>query len=539
MSTCRNMCQNTRQNMCQNTRQKMCQNTRQKMCLKIRLNVNQNTCQNVSRNTRRNGNPFQGSGQFLRLRLHLMKIAFSSLLALGLSGILTAAPNTDAEPFEARSEFHAGEAVPDLVPKAYRNYPRVALDGQKLSAAGLRLLKGTHVTIVTDLPDSDSIARLPDAVDEAYPQLCTFFGVKPDASWRLTVFLMKNNLPFMQADCIPEVLPPFQNGFSFNYDCWAYEQPSEYYREHLILHEMVHSFSTTTLGNAGPSWFAEGLAELLGMHDMSASPILLGWMPANKASVPYCGRIREIHDAIARGEARTFEQALHPSQADYGTNAMYYWSWAFAWFLENNPDTHAAFRDMIPLLEKEMTPEAFTETFVKSLGEKRPEIEKQWLMFIASLEYGFSLPPALFDAAPGTPLKEKTVQKIRADRGWQNTGIHVQKGERIRIRAKGRFELFQPDGEMFPCEPNGITIRYVSGAPLGALQAVILTDAEELTPEIMNDRREGTFYTPLTVGASRTFTVPFDGTLLLRANDLTTNLEKNKGEFLVEISERK
>lgn len=465
-----------------------------------------------------------------------VKMTVLLLLPLALASLFGTVSAQDAQPFGKRSEFQSGEAVPDLVPKEYRNYPRVSLDAQKLKTAGLRVLKGTHVTIVTDLPTSNSVERLPAAVDEAYPQVCRFFDVKPDESWCVTVFLMKSNLPFIQADCLPEILPAFQNGFSFNYDCWVYEQPSEYYREHLVIHEMIHSFSTTTLGNAGPNWFAEGLAELLGMHRQNESPIQLGWMPTDKKEVPFCGRIREIHDAAARGEARSFEEALHPSQADYGSNAIYYWSWALAWFLENNPDTHDAFHAMIPLLEKEMTYDEFTETFLKSLGDKRSKIEKQWLMFVADLEYGYVLGPSLFETSTGKALEEKTVQKIHADRNWQNTGIHVRKGDKIRIRSKGRFELYQSENETFESEPNGITIRYVSDAPLGVLQAVILTDTEEITSEIMNDRQTGTFYAPILAGTRCVITVPFDGTLLLRLNDLSTNREKNRGEALVELT---
>lgn len=436
------------------------------------------------------------------------------------------------------------DTIPDRVPEEFRNSPRIRVEKQAAKAAGMKLLEGKHVLLVTDLELTEAVRNLPRAVDEAYPQMCAFFGVEEDPEWKLTVFLMKDREKFQKAGFIPEILPPFKNGFSFNFDCWVCEQPSDYYRQHLVLHEMVHSFSSTCLGNAGPDWFAEGMAEFLGMHDFSASPIQLGFMPPNRSAVPYCGRIREIRDAARRGEVWTLKEAVTPDSEDFATNAIYYWSWGLAWFLENHPKARTAFHALIPHLHQAQTEQEFTRRFLDSLGEDRLEIEKNWLMFTASVDYDFRLRPMLFDAETGVSLQEKSakervVQKLRADHGWQNTGIRVEKGDRIRIRAQGRFEIARPDGSFWPCEPNGVTVEYLNGQPLGILQAVILTDAEELTPEIMNDRQEGTFHAPFAVGMNRTLTVPFDGTILLRTNIPPAAIEESRGNFFVEISARK
>lgn len=449
---------------------------------------------------------------------------------------------TSSKPVLRRDMSQLTEGSPDRIPEKYRSFPRIKVDPAAARAVGLNLYEGKHVLLVTDLELTDSVKNLTRAVDEAYPQLCGFFGVEEDPEWKLTVFLMESNLPFVEADFLPEILPPFDHGFSFNYDCWVYEQPSEYYRQHLVIHEMVHSFSSTVLGSAGPDWFAEGMAELLGMHDFSASPIQLGFMPPNRESVPYCGRIREIHDAIQRGEVRTLERAARHTKEDFQTNAVYYWGWALGRFLEHNPETREALHGLFPLLKTRISEEEFTEAFWKSLEGKRSAVEKHWLMFAASIDYGFDLEPMLFDADRGVSLKEnggkKVLPKIQVNHGWQNSGIHVQKGDRIRIRAKGRFEICRSGEEFWPCEPNGVTIEYLNGMPLGILQAVILTDEETLSEETMNDRQEGTFFKPIAVGLSKTFTVPFDGTILLRANLPTCGMEENRGEFAVEISER-
>ena len=66
---------------------------------------------------------------------------------------------------------------------------------------------------------------------------------------------------------------------------------------------------------------------------------------------------------------------------------------------------------------------------------------------------------------------------------------------------------------------------------------MILTDAEKMTPGLMNDRQPGTFYTPIAIGTNRTFTVPFDGTILLRLNVEPKKIPKCQGEMAVEIKE--
>ncbi|MDO4570822.1 MAG: hypothetical protein Q4D38_10585, partial [Planctomycetia bacterium] len=450
--------------------------------------------------------------------------------------IMTMSPE-DA-PFKKRETSGIMEGTPDTVPRAFRQYPRLKIDESANEKHNLHTLRGKRILLVTDMPLTPAVRALPKAADEAFEQLCDYFDARPDDDWYLTMYLMKDNIPFMQAGYLPEILPPFKNGFSFNYDAWLYDQPSDYYRQHLLIHEMVHSFCNTVLGSVGPAWYAEGMAELLGMHDFQASPVELRFMPPTREAVPHCGRIKEIHDAIERGEARTFHQTFVNTNEDFRTNAVYYWSWAMANFLDRHPDTQAEFRALPQLLKESVAESQFTPQFLENLGEKVPQLEKQWLMYVSTFDYGYNLAPMLFDTTRGEPIRagEKKLASVEATRGWQNTLIHVKKGDRLRIRAKGRFELYQPEGVYYPCEANGITIRYHDGAPLGILSATILTDADSVSPEIMNDHQDGTFFAPFRIGLDRTIVVPFDGTLLLRINDSSASLERNRGKLTVEIS---
>ena len=62
----------------------------------------------------------------------------------------------------------------------------------------------------------------------------------------------------------------FLHGLSTGSDLWLYDQPSAYYRRHLLLHEGTHAFMGKFLGGCGPGWYMEGTAELFGTHRMGA-----------------------------------------------------------------------------------------------------------------------------------------------------------------------------------------------------------------------------------------------------------------------------
>ena len=47
---------------------------------------------------------------------------------------------------------------------------------------------------------------------------------------------------------------------------WLFDQPTDYYVRHLLLHEGTHVFMVSFLGGCGPGWYMEGTAELLGTH---------------------------------------------------------------------------------------------------------------------------------------------------------------------------------------------------------------------------------------------------------------------------------
>jgi len=152
--------------------------------------------------------------------------------------------------------------------------PPMRIDDQRVKAAGIRVIKGNYVTLYTDLPISELIDGLPVVFDAAVPRWCEYFGVKVETAkpWRLSGFVMRDMERFEEAGLIPDDLPKFPAGLNRGHEFWIFVQPDEYYTRHLVLHEGTHAFMQWFCGGLGAAWYAEGMAELLGLHQWEDCP---------------------------------------------------------------------------------------------------------------------------------------------------------------------------------------------------------------------------------------------------------------------------
>ena len=127
------------------------------------------------------------------------------------------------------------------------------IDQQRIATAGIRKIVGKHVTLFTDLPAGE-VDELPKVFDAAVPLWCEYFGIKLGdvAAWKTAGFVMRDKERFVGTGLYLDSLPPFPNGYSTGAQLWIYDQPSAYYRRHLLLHEGTHLFMYRWLGGAGP-----------------------------------------------------------------------------------------------------------------------------------------------------------------------------------------------------------------------------------------------------------------------------------------------
>jgi hypothetical protein len=372
------------------------------------------------------------------------------------------------------------------------------------------------------------VDRLPAAFDQAVPQWCRYFGIPAGRadSWHLTGYLIKDKQRFRVAGLLPDDLPSFVHGYQRGNELWVYDQPSDYYRLHLVLHEGTHGFAHRFLGGVGPTWYAEGVAELLATHRWHDGQLTLRHFPASKEEVPYWGRIKIVQDEVAAHRGLTIRQITRPDMWVHRSNQTYAWCWAVASLLDNHPRYQQRFRQ---LARHVRAPDReFARFFDQQWQDQRRELEEEWQLFAVNMEYGYDLPRSAVQYAPGRRLPPEGAEvRVAADRGWQSTGIRLPANQSYQITASGRYQIAQ-EPEAWWCEPGGVTIRYWQGQPMGILLGQIRPDqvTAGLTP----------LARPLAVGLARTIRPGQSGTLYLRINDSPAELSDNAGIVVVRVA---
>lgn len=400
------------------------------------------------------------------------------------------------------------------------------------AAGGLRKLSGTHLVLYTDVPSSPDVDQLPAAFDAAVPQWGKYFGVEPKrlAAWRVTGSLMRSAERFRAAGLLPDEIPKFRNGYSQGTRLWLYDQTNDsapttpYYRRHLLLHEGVHSLMNTQLGALGPPWYAEGTAEMLATHSGSGGAVTTGFLPRRSQDVPGWGRIEMVRQAVAAGRSKSLRDVLGFDTRAHRENEPYGWCWTIAALLDGHPRYRDRFRKLKASVGELDFDARFEALFARDLGP----LAEEWEVLVGQLEYGYDFARMAIDFVDGRPLKSEPHNvSVKADRGWQSSGVAVQAGRSYRLRATGRFQVAQSSGPWIS-EAGGVTIRYYQGRPLGQLLAAVRpSDAA---------RRVGALARPSEVGLSAVLQPEHTGTLYLRINDSPAELAENAGELTVTVT---
>lgn len=411
---------------------------------------------------------------------------------------------------------------------AFASSPDV--EPRQLESVGIRTLTGRHLVLHTDVPSDPEVDRLPALFAEAVPQWADYFGVDQakTATWRARAYLIADRRRFDALGLMPVGNDQFVNGISLGDELWLYEQPSAYYRRHLLLHEGTHAFMSRFLGGCGPGWYMEGTAELLATHrldDKQTPTLTLRTVPRDRSEVPMLGRIKLVREAVAERRALDFPAVLQIDNRQQLGNEAYAWCWSAAVFLDSHPRYQQRFRQ----LKAHVRNTEFNDIVRRMYAADWADLLAEWQAFVATLDYGYDFQRMAIEFRAGQPVEGRTHRTtIVADRGWQSSGAWLEAGKTYRISANGRYKIAEEadDGKVrpWPCEPGGVTIEYHEGRPLGMLLGAI--DA----------RRPGaTLADSFGIGLGTSVTPTASGTLYLRVNDWPARLDDNRGTLNIVI----
>jgi len=262
-------------------------------------------------------------------------------------------------------------------------------------------------------------------------------------------------------------------------------------------HEAVHAYCYTAFGTCGPQWYAEGMAEMGAM-----------WIEGEtRVTAP-----RYRTEFLRRSERKSIKDITQGQTGKIGSWRTYSWRWALCHLLANNKNYAQRFRPLgMALLTRKR------DSFGNTYGKYLKEMEFEYNFFLDRIQPGFDVAACSWDwNTRFRKLKPGKVNKsiVRANLGFQATGVEVVAGETYKIATDGKWRV-EKDGAQLTATGDKTSKR-------GVLEAVTLSKYQLSKP----------FEPP----ASGTFTAKESGDLYFRCRDSWGNITDNEGQIIVSVS---
>lgn len=401
-------------------------------------------------------------------------------------------------------------------------------EAQDASSVAFKTIRGKHLVLKADGGSAESLRELVDAFDAAVPQWAAFWGLAPGAldQWSVDAFVMNDKQAFRDQGDLPAHMN-FPFGYAISGNVWAMRQQSQYYTRHLLLHEGAHALAIELFDGTGPSWFAEGLAEMLSVHSGQGANVKINVVPVAKESVPYWGRFKLLSQRRAAKRIPSIDAVLgYPLDLNSDVES-YGWSWVAMMLFTQYPE----YRQTVLTNAKRGSDRSkrFTAKFQRDIASQMPLIRARWRLLCETIDYGFDWSNEKVDLSMKDKLWDgSTLQfKVDARRGWQSPGVRFPPGTTIRILAGGSCVL-DNDPKPWISKPPGVTVEYAGGAPLGQLTVAVV-------PNRSDERRTLDPMRKIAVESRADVVLKQHSWLLFRINDHLGKRGDNVGEYSVRI----
>jgi len=393
-------------------------------------------------------------------------------------------------------------------------------------------VKGKYLDLTTDLQSDAEIKLIVSTFDQAVLQWVSFWGdtTVDLRTFRVRACVMRDEAIFRNQGLIPPEVPDFDFGYAMNQSIWVKAQPSEYYTRHLVLHEGVHALMFAAFDGAGTTWFQEGTAELLALHEGVGDSTRVNQIPRSREQVPFWGRFKRMDQLRAISEIPTIETIMGYQPNLIGDVGTYGWSWALVELFQGYPEYRKNLKTLARLGSNQ-GPE-FNQELMRAFQDQWPIVTARWKLLSHDMDYGFDWDRELVDLSMDDPAWQGNPVEtlVAANRGWQSVGVRVPGGIKIRLQPSGRITLAETTRPWIS-EPAGITFEYHRGRPLGQLLVCVLPNAISQSEQYLN---------PLEIHAvdqAKEFEIQQYSWLLFRVNESGGSLGDNVGEYTVTLSQ--
>ncbi len=262
----------------------------------------------------------------------------------------------------------------------------------------------------------------------------------------------------------------------------------------VVQHESIHAYCQQTFGDTGPTWYAEGLAEMghYWKKDQLAveiDPVVINYL---KNSPP-----KKMLDIVAAG------------QVTGDSWQAYAWRWALCHLLAGNPNYAGRFKTLGIALMSQQPGVSFETVY----GPVAREISFEYDFFVQHLDNGYRSDLCAWQWGRKfqyLPNQGYITVKPAAKYGWQATGVKLAAGQSFDYAAKGTWKL-QPGGDDLTADGDA------NGQ--GRLTGIIMKDFA--------------LSEPFDLGTRGTCTAPQEGDLYLRCRDRWSQIGDNDGTLSV------
>ncbi|MFM9959664.1 MAG: hypothetical protein ACKV2Q_00355 [Planctomycetaceae bacterium] len=297
-------------------------------------------------------------------------------------------------------------------------------------------------------------------------------------------------------------------------------------------HEAVHAYCHQTFGHAGPTWYAEGMAEM-------------GHCWREGESRVHC--LPHVVKYLRGSEPKSLRAIVDSRDQTGDSWQNYSWRWALCHLLANNPNYFDRFRPLgLGILTNQ--PDA---TFERVYGSMSKEIAFEYLFFLQHFDLGYEVTLTAWDWK--TKFRHATstmpvVCTIEANRGWQASRLLVNAEDAFELSAEGSWTLSPDDPELSPFGVESPAPKSSSEKPATVKKAATTkrnskTIPLEELPTVMRDESSflpgqlvGVLFNdyelsePFAIPADGSFVAPGQGQLFLRCADAWNRLADNKGK---------